>query len=341
MKKGLFTFFAAAGLAAGSVQAQNVTVQVIHNSADSAAQVVTVFATGLGSTTTLLDSFAYRTATGLVNLQPGMYRINIAPGVRAAITDTIFGVDLDLVGGMNYLLVAHGTVSAGYSPVRPFNVAALTSFRTSSSGGNTDVVVFHGATDAPTVDVIAGGNTLIDNLPYGQFSAYQSLPTSDYELTLADSTGTNVINRYNAPLQTLGLSNASIVVLASGFVTPANNANGPAFGLFVALTTGGALVPLSIVTALAQNNQIDLGLRSFPNPARHQMQVELNLEQTEDVMLSVYDMQGRLVAVDQIQGATAGPNNYTLQVGGLAQGMYVLAASTQKGIQTTKFEVIK
>lgn len=58
--------------------------------------------------------------------------------------------------------------------------------------------------------------------------------------------------RYLAPLQTLNLSGSALTVLASGFLNPAPNINGPLFGLFVALPTGGELIPLPIVSPNAR-----------------------------------------------------------------------------------------
>ncbi len=45
---------------------------------------------------------------------------------------------------------------------------------------NTDVLVFHGSTDAPTVDVVevgVGAGAIIDNM-YGEFAGYLELGTA-------------------------------------------------------------------------------------------------------------------------------------------------------------------
>src|SRR5690606_29334051 len=60
---------------------------------------------------------------------------------------------------------------------------------------------------------------------------------------LAPAGGDNIL-LYAAPLQSLGLNGSAITVVASGFLNPAANQNGEAFGLWVALADGGDLIPL-------------------------------------------------------------------------------------------------
>ena len=75
---------------------------------------------------------------------------------------------------------------------------------------------------------------------------------------------------------TLGLENQALVVLASGFLNPANNSNGASFGLYVALPSGGELVELPIATAV-NNIQINsLQYKTYPNPATDYIYIELD-----------------------------------------------------------------
>ncbi len=118
-------------------------------------------------------------------------------------------------------------------------------------------LVHHGSTDAPTVDVYetgVGAGMIVDNLMYADFAGYLELGVLDYVLEIRDETGTTTVASYDAPLATLGLDGAAISVIASGFLNPANNSNGPAFGLYVALATGGDLVmlPVHLQTARVQ-----------------------------------------------------------------------------------------
>ncbi|GAL69414.1 T9SS type A sorting domain-containing protein [Jejuia pallidilutea] len=119
---------------------------------------------------------------------------------------------------------------------------------TAGTSGNTDLLVHHGSTDAPTVDVneVSGPSVLVNDISYGEFdpNGYLELPTADYTINISTADGVTVVASYDAPLATLGLNNAAAVVVASGFLDPTVNSNGPAFGLWVALPSGGALVAL-------------------------------------------------------------------------------------------------
>ncbi len=93
----------------------------------------------------------------------------------------------------------------------------------------------HGATDAPTVDVIARGvATLVDNAAYGDMTGYIPVPPASYilDVTPGDDNAT-VVASFEADLS--GLAGGAAVVFASGFLTPADNQGGAAFGLFAAL----------------------------------------------------------------------------------------------------------
>jgi hypothetical protein len=230
-------------------------LQVIHNSADAAAAEVDVYL----NDALLLDNFAFRTATPFIDAPAGVdIFVGIAPSTSTSSADIIVDFDYNLTPGESYIIVANGIVSgSGYNPLQPFNLDVFAGARESADlAGNTDVLVYHGSTDAPTVDVVetlvTGGATIVDNASYSNFAGYLELLTTDYRLEVRDETGTVTVKSYEAPLATLGLENAALAVLASGFLDPSQNSNGPAFGLYAALPTGGALIPLPESTARVQ-----------------------------------------------------------------------------------------
>ncbi len=101
-----------------------------------------------------------------------------------------------------------------------------------------DLLVHHGSTDAPTVDVVevgVGAGTIVDDIEYTDFQGYLELPTADYALEVRDETGAVTVAAYEAPLATLGLEGGAAVAVASGFLDPSVNSDGPAFGIWVAL----------------------------------------------------------------------------------------------------------
>lgn len=245
MKTIILSLILLAGMA-GSLSSQTARLQVIHNSADLAAAQVDVYLNG----SLLLDDFAFRTATPYIDAPAGVpLTIDVAPGSSMSVAESIATFTVTLTTGETYVAVANGIVSAsGYSPATAFDLHVYAMGREQSNvAGQTDVLVFHGSTDAPEVDVneiTLGGVTIVDNMSYGQFKGYLELPSSDYGLQILTSDQSTLLLEYVAPVQTLGLGDLGIMVLASGFVNPVTNSNGPAFGLYVALPTGGPLVAL-------------------------------------------------------------------------------------------------
>ena len=246
------SFLVALGLAlstpAWAGGGQTASVQIIHNCADAAASTVDVWLNG----NLLLDNVDFRTATPFVDAPSGVpLTVGIAPANSTSGSDAIFEQTFTLAADAKYIIVASGIVSpTGYSPAQPFQLAVYDMAQTSATSGSTDVLVYHGSTDAPTVDVFESrvlNATAVNDISYGEFAGYLSLPTDDYTLQVRDAANSTIVASYAAPLAALNLDGAALTVLASGFLNPAANSNGPAFGLYVALASGGALIPLPAV----------------------------------------------------------------------------------------------
>ncbi len=256
---GLFAVLPVGGPFIPLPQVEDTTarVQVIHNSADAAAETVDVWL----NDQLLLDDFMFRTASPFIDAPAGVdFDIVIQPPNSTDTTNALARFTYNLMGGSKYVLVANGIVSpTGYDPATPFDIYVYDMGREMASDTmNTDVLVFHGSTDAPIVDVkevAVGAGTIVDDLAYGNFDGYLELPTADYSLQIRNQAGNITVAQFGAPLATLGLEGQALAVVASGFLNPANNNNGPAFGLYAALPTGGDLVmlpPEEISTARVQ-----------------------------------------------------------------------------------------
>ncbi|PKG42549.1 GEVED domain-containing protein, partial [Psychroflexus sp. MES1-P1E] len=90
-----------------------------------------------------------------------------------------------------------------------------------------------------------GGGILVDDISYPEFQGYLELPTDDYLIDITTADNSVKVAGYQAYLAELGLADAAVTVFASGFLNPAVNQDGPAFGLWVSLASGGALVELN------------------------------------------------------------------------------------------------
>ncbi len=294
-------------------------VQVIHNCADLGATTVDVYL----NNALLLDNFAFRTATPFIDAPAGVpITLQVKVPTSSISTPALYTISPTLVANSKNILVADGIVSAtGYTPnsaTRPFQIAVYPTAReTAADATKTDVLVHHGSTDAPIVDVnettvpVVG---LVNDIAYGQFAGYLPLNVANYTLTVTPSTGSPVVAGYNAPLLALNLAGKAITVSASGFLNPAVNSSAPAFGLWVALNTGGPLVQLPVVPlALASFSSKNIGL--YPNPVSNILTIDLPFIY-EKANYSIVDLGGRAIKSADFTNQ--------IDVSSLSNGMYIL-----------------
>ncbi len=329
MKKVLL-IFAISFLGINSI-AQTARVQVIHNSADALAAEVDVYI----NSDLALDDFAFRTATPFLDLPAGVeINIGVAPGNSTSVGDVLLSVPVTLTENEKYIVVADGIVSpTGYNPAPPLSLQVFPMAREMAMDpSKVDVLVHHGSTDAPTVDVVetgVGAGTIVDDISYTEYQGYLELPPADYILDIRDETGTVTVARYQAPLATLGLEGAALTVLASGFLDPSQNSNGPDFGLWVATPVGGPLLPLPSVP-LSVSNFDNESFALYPNPAKDILNLSLPGMDLNQLTATITDMLGR-----QVLNATLSANG-TLNVSGLSNGVYSLTLIDGNGILTSK-----
>lgn len=313
MKKiTLFTLLAV--LAGSSMFAQFARVQAIHNSPDAAAATVDVYV----NDELLFNNVPFRTSTEFIDAFAGIpLEVTVAPGDSTSSADGFYSTTATLTNGETYVIVASGIISdTGYTPNQPFDVAIYPGAReTAMDPNNVDVLLFHGSTDTPTVDAVEPGVGLIVNdISYGEFFGYLMLPVEDYELEVLTSDGGMLLGSYMAPFQSLNLQGQAITVLASGFLDPSVNSNGPEFGLFAALPTGGNLIPLPEATAGTEKFSAKK-ISVHPNPAKDVVTITIPFAHTA-LSGKLYDMAGR--EVRSFKGTS-------INVSGLENGIYVLS----------------
>ncbi|MBA4154512.1 DUF4397 domain-containing protein [Flavobacterium sp.] len=298
------------------VETPTARLQVIHNSPDLAAALVDVYV----NDDLLLNDFAFRTATPFIDVPAGVeLSIDIAPSTSTSSAESLYNLTATLTADETYIVVANGIVSpSGYSPAQPFALNVFAQGReVASNSANTDVLVNHGSPDAPTVDVVetsVPAGTIVNDISFTDFDGYLELPNLDFTLDVRDATGTVTVASYQAPLQTLGLDGAAITVLASGFLDPAVNSNGPAFGLWVALASGGNLIPLpQIPLSVTDFNSSKISI--YPNPTSSQLNLDIPFDY-ENFKAVIYDLSGREVKT------FLNPN--TIYISDLNNGLYIL-----------------
>ena len=343
---GLFVALPAGGdlVALPAEELATARVQVIHNSADAAAATVDVWY----NATPLIDDFEFLSASPFVDLTAGVeFDITIQPSNSTDTTSGLWRKSYTLLGDKTYILIANGIViPAGYNPAPAFDIYIYDMGQEAATDPSKgDVLVFHGSTDAPVVDIYAAPSIeLINDLAYGSFSnGYLTLDIADYIIQVRDESGTNVVANFGAPLQTLNLSGFAITIIASGFLTPADNNDGPAFGLFVALPAGGDLVALPPYITSSQDININtdrLNFKIYPNPVTDMVNLNYTLDSGGNVDITLYDMTGKKVFARSFGYYSEGTNELSFSID-LLEGIYMIVLESGQVRQAERIRVVR
>ncbi len=314
-------------------------LQVIHNAADPAAATVDVYLNGA----LLKDNFAFRTATPYIDAPAGvLLNIGIAPGNSTSVTDTLKNFQATLENGKTYVAIANGVLTPGSFAANPDAIStAFTLFiqdamrESALLPGDVDLRVVHGSTDAPTVDVLAQGvvTPLVDDASYSDITPYLSVAPGNYILNITPGNNNAlIVASFSANLTSL--AGGAAVVLASGFLDPATNQNGPAFVLMAVLPDGQVII-LNNVTSIEEESANSF--RMYPNPATEKLNVEFTDNNYSSVMVSVLDMTGRVILSSE---NTVLQNRITLNTSGLVKGNYVLKLENNGKVLVRRFNVL-
>jgi hypothetical protein len=300
--------------------------QIIHN---SPAPTVDIYLGG----DLAFEGVEFRQATPYVFTPANdEVQVTIVPAGGNPSTDAVF--DAPVVFGQNgqtLVVVASGIVG---DPVTPFTLGVFAGGRESADQDGVDLLLYHGSTDAPEVDVVVadGGPIVFDNVAYGEFSSdYVTVDALAYELdiTPADDNST-VVATYGADLT--GLEGGAAVVFASGFLSGED----PAFGVWVALPDGTTF-PLPLI--LSTNEVLGLnGWSLSPNPAiaGTMVDLQLDIESQDWARIQLLDASGKIVRPVFEGQLISGQSALTIETGGLTPGMYFVQLLTQKGSAVQK-----
>jgi len=324
-------------------QTEFAKIQIIHNSADAAAAKVDVWLADFK-----IEGIEFRTALPFVEVTANVeYTLAIQPTGSTSPDNPLWSKDIFLEDGKTYIIVLNGIISPdGYNPQEEFDVYVYEMGRDMAANENqTDVLVFHGATDAPTVDVVevgVGAGTIVDDLSYGDFQGYLELPTADYRLEIRDETGTVTVASYEAPLGTLGLEGEAITVLASGFLNPSNNSNGESFGLWVATPWGGPLLELPPVTSSVNETIFgDFSIYNYPNPASEFTYINFTTVNDSEIIVDIYNSFGAKVKSLNIGYLNAGNHNISLNLDNLSTGAYSYSIKARNHVVPGSLTIVR
>ncbi len=154
-----------------------------------------------------------------------------------------------------------------------------------------------------------------------------------------------VVASFTLDLSTL--AGGAAVVLASGFLNPAENKNRNPFGL-IAVLPDGTVVELPAATAQARTlseNRVTM-FGNYPNPFNPTTTIRFDLPSQAEVSIDIFDMLGRTVLSVPAQRMAAG-RAQRIRVDGstLASGLYLYRVTARMEgkvqIQTGRMTLLK
>jgi len=269
----------------------------------------------------------------------------IAPKSSTSVAQAIWDETYTLGRDTFYIATASGVVGTGFA-ANPsgvntaFNVLVKAAARKqATSVTNIDFFVIHGSTDAPTVDVaVQGGGTIVNDAKYADQTDYLSVPASSYVLNIKDASGATTLVSYVADVT--ALAGQSGVVLASGFLNPAANNNGPAFGLYVALSSGGNFIPLAVFTSV---NEVESTLETkfFPNPTNGNFNLYVNTTADATVSAELFDLSGKSIKQLLNNEAVNGGLVRNFDLSYLPSGSYIVKLTNGGEVLNQRIAIVK
>lgn len=339
----------AAALLASAAWSQTAKVQFVHNAADPAAALVDVYVNG----NRLINDLAFRSATQFIDFPAGgPIEVGVAPGNSSSAADTIASFSYDLEAGNSYLLVANGVLD----PTKfvqldePSGEGALFALylrpearQTALDPGLVNAIFFHGATDAPMVDVYVRGDTrIVDNAVYGDFTTYMTLKPLNQIIDITDpNDSTKVVASYNIDLT--GKEGKVVVLLASGFLASAPNQNGQPLAIVGAQPDGSVQsFPGGLATGIS-GRLADRDASVLRGVALRggDLAVSLLLPERSPVGVALLDATGREVARAARAALDAGPQTLTLSGTNPRPGVYFLRVDAASRSEVRRTAIVR
>jgi hypothetical protein len=301
-------------------------LQLIHNAADPALAQVDIHGGSFPAPNPLQINF--RQAIPAIFLGgPSGGSVPVYISARGNTTSYLVQSTLTLpAAGQNTAIFAQGVINPGQFAANPdgrgigFELLTLTNLVGTAPTGSMKVFPFHGATDAPMVDVEIVGVGTVSGLRYKDAGPAVTLP-SNTAATLNIKQGSSVLATYTlSPSQSRDATGA--IIFASGFLSPANNQNGPAFGLYIVYPTG-EVQPLSLQSSLSRGLVEGVRVATLPT-YEGSWTVTVSAAAAGKLPYRLVSITGQVLEEGTWDVPSAGTWIYTLPAHSYSSGMYLL-----------------
>jgi len=248
----LFIFF----VKNSNAQFSNASLQIVHNSPDTSIQSVDLYVYLNTFPVSTLTDIQFRTTTANLTIIAGQsISIEVKKSPSTAASPILATLNAGpFIANQHHIVVANGILagSTGYADAQPFSLDTYTPALQAGTSFDSTNFLFHngalGMDEFVVYDVYQGigntGFTKISNpIAYGGFDGYHNLYSDNQYFQLRNTDEDSVYSEYG--LFSYFLNNRPLTVISSGFVNPANNNNGAAFGMFYVPNSSGNLIPLT------------------------------------------------------------------------------------------------
>ncbi|MEX0813389.1 MAG: DUF4397 domain-containing protein [Chitinophagales bacterium] len=320
--------------------------QFIHNVSDPGLSSVDVhvFEDTSGNFNQLIDpvSLDFRQASVYLDIPAEIPLKIVVTSSGNGIEDSL--VTLDYSGGFvenqNYSMIISGLLNPANFEANPNGQSTGLEFfvyeqakKQAQMPTNVDVLFFHGATDAPAVDIDLREfpGTEVEDIAYGDFSpnGYTSFTPVDVTVDIINNATQDVLVTDTASLSQAGTF--GITVFASGFLDIDANQNGAPFALYAALPVNTQDPNASVATALqlalylpVSEVEVFNELSLYPNPSAEFLRVNYSLKESSAFEIRFVDAKGRLIEARDLGTVSTGNNYEEFNVSGLASGTYFM-----------------
>lgn len=230
-----------------AMKAASANLQIVHNSADPILTTTDVYING----DLKYNDMQFRTSSGADQLSfADPVVVSIALASSSSEAEAIFRDTLTLTDNANYILILTGVINPTLFAANPntaakptgFDVILISDVRTESAfPDRVDLLAYHGSTDGIGVDLYANENRVFTDVYYGFETGYITLNADTTVFGIAPI-GEDPITAFRADLNMY--QGQAVLLIASGFLNPGANQNGPVFGLFLVTRQGGPFTRL-------------------------------------------------------------------------------------------------
>lgn len=262
---------------------------------------------------------------------------------------------------MQYYIYAENTNAGTFSPARAeyeFYSVELEPVKTSlvlneiyarGTSADPDWIEIYNGTDA---SVNIGGYKVYDSggyagtKPQKEFPANTIIPSKGYYVIVTDDDSESSFGLSNSG-EKVWFANASGVVIDSvsyldhsSIQSYSRMPDGGNWDISTTITRGYSN---DIETAIKSVEILatPLELKCYPNPFKNSMSIQFTLENTENVVLSVYDLQGVLIEQLENKQLSQGQYEYNFNPGNAKSGIYILRMQTANSVNNKKIAYVK